>query len=119
MTLANNPRVAQNLGTMPHPYTVKDATHWISDLAKPRIRKQTFAITDRYSDEFLGGCGYRPCEKHENQVVIGYWLGEDHWGQGLAAEAAQALLDHAFEAENITSVWVTVACHKSSIKTCD
>lgn len=107
VTLANNPKVATNLGTMPHPYSAEDGRHWIEVLSRPVPRKMTFAITDRYTDVFLGGCGYRPCTNDEGQVDIGYWLGEPHWGQGLAAEAAQALIDHAFKFENVTAVWVS------------
>ena len=29
-------------------------------------------------------------------MELGYWLGEPFWGQGLATEAAGALLEHAF-----------------------
>ena len=73
---ANNPNVAENLGQMPYPYTKEDAAHWAETLAKPDVKKQTFAITDRFEDNFLGGCGYRPCELDEERVIVGYWLGE-------------------------------------------
>lgn len=106
--LANNSKVAENLGAMPHPYGEIDAEHWVYTLAKPGERAQTFAVTDRYSDEFMGGCSYRPCGVHEGQVSIGYWLGEEYWGQGFAAEASQTLIDFAFENETINTVWVSV-----------
>jgi len=106
--LANNPRVAKNLGAMPHPYSKKDALLWINMLSKPAERQRSFAITDRYGDDFLGGCGYRPFDEQDAAVSIGYWLGEPHWGQGLAAEAAQAVIDHAFDFEPINTVWVSV-----------
>jgi RimJ/RimL family protein N-acetyltransferase len=38
-------------------------------------------------DEVRDGCG-----------ELGYWLGEPYWGQGLASEAAEALLRFAFDA---------------------
>ena len=106
--LADNEKVARNLGTMPHPYGVDDARYWINVLSKTAPLKRTFAITDRLTDEFMGGCGYRPSADHPRQVEIGYWLGERYWGQGFAAEAAQALIDHAFENEAVDTVWVTV-----------
>jgi len=64
---ANNPNVAKNLGQMPHPYTHEDAAHWAEMLAKPSTRRQTFAVTDRFEDNFLGGCGYRPCDLDEER----------------------------------------------------
>ena len=105
---ANNPKVAENLSQMPHPYTMRDAAHWTDVLAKPAVRQQTFAITDRYLDKFLGGCGYRPDQQDVNRVVIGYWLGEPFWGEGLAAEATQAIIDHAFDNEEISAVVASV-----------
>ncbi|MEP1442325.1 MAG: GNAT family protein [Hyphomicrobiales bacterium] len=104
---ANNANVAKNLGQMPHPYTHTDAAHWADVLAQPSIKKQTFAITDRFEDKFLGGCGYRPDEMDEQRVIVGYWLGEPFWGSGIAAEATQAIIDHAFRNEEITSVVAT------------
>lgn len=103
--LANNPNVARNLGQMPHPYGLPDAAHWAEVLAQPAQRKQTFAITDRFEDKFLGGCGYRPDESDLRRVVLGYWLGEPFWGNGLAAEASHALIDHAFEHEDIDAIF--------------
>ena len=28
---------------------------------------------------------------------MGYWIGEEYWGQGLVVEACQELIKHAFE----------------------
>ena len=104
---ANNPNVARNLGQMPYPYTLDDAAHWAEVLAKPSVRRQTFAVTSRFEDDFLGGCGYRPCELDEERVVVGYWLGEPFWGNGIAAEATQAIIDYAFKTEDIKAVAAT------------
>ncbi len=29
-------------------------------------------------------------------LMLGYWLGRPHWGDGLATEAAQAMIDAGF-----------------------
>lgn len=106
--LANNPRIARNLGKMPHPYTVENAEYWINRASKAGPKLRTFAITGRYDDGFLGGCGYRPVEGNPDHVTLGYWLGEPYWGQGIAAEAAQAVIDLAFEIEDISCIEVSV-----------
>ena len=41
-------------------------------------------------DQLIGGIGIGFGE-------IGYWLAEEHWGQGYGSEAARAMTDHAFE----------------------
>ena len=30
-------------------------------------------------------------------MELGYWVGEQYWGQGLAVEASRAVVAHAFE----------------------
>ncbi|MEM8796805.1 MAG: GNAT family N-acetyltransferase [Pseudomonadota bacterium] len=115
VALANDVAVSNNLGTMPYPYRREDGLHFIDHLSVPGPQRRMFAITDRYSDRFMGGCGYRPIEEHPDRLGIGYWLGKAYWGQGLAAEAAQALIDHAFTSEDIGEIWATVriANHQS------
>ena len=41
----------------------------------------------------------------EDECELGYWLGKPFWGQGIAVEAAQALLYHAFEDLGMRAVW--------------
>lgn len=35
---------------------------------------------------------------------IGYWIGQPHWGNGYAPEAAQALIDHAFTTTPLVAI---------------
>ena len=30
-------------------------------------------------------------------VELGYWIGEEYWGQGLVAEACKPIIKHLFE----------------------
>lgn len=46
---------------------------------------------------FLGWCGLFPLE-HSGLIEIGYRYVAAAWGQGIASEAARALLDHGFRA---------------------
>ena len=41
----------------------------------------------------------------EDECELGYWLGKPYWGQGLIPEAAEALLQYAFESLNMRAVW--------------
>jgi RimJ/RimL family protein N-acetyltransferase len=78
----------------PHPYTHDHAVEWVDIAAKsaPSI----FLAID-LEGEAVGGVGVigrDGMEIHTGQ--FGYWLGEPHWGKGLATVCAQALKDHAF-----------------------
>jgi ribosomal-protein-alanine N-acetyltransferase len=52
--------------------------------------------------DVIGFAGLRPTETDEVELL--YALLPAHWGQGLATEAARAVLDHAFAALPLTHV---------------
>jgi [ribosomal protein S5]-alanine N-acetyltransferase len=91
---ASNRKVWRNLTEMfPHPYTEADADHWLS-IANQSSRSIRFAI--EFEGAAVGGAGVIAGEgiaRHTGQ--FGYWLGEAHWGKGIATAAARALADHA------------------------
>ncbi|HKR12078.1 MAG TPA: GNAT family N-acetyltransferase [Pyrinomonadaceae bacterium] len=96
---ANNKNVWLNLrDRFPHPYTLTDARHWLDSVVglKPETN---FAIA--VVDEAVGGIGYtvQPDVGHRS-AEIGYWLGEDFWGRGIATEALIAVTEHAFAAND-------------------
>lgn len=95
-TLINDRRVSENMATIPHPYTLKDARSFIANAAG----KPLFVIT-RADGRLIGGggIGLRP-RGHE----IGYWIGVPYWGNGYATEAARALVDHAFRDLDLTEL---------------
>jgi ribosomal-protein-alanine N-acetyltransferase len=47
------------------------------------------------TDEFVGCAGLRP--QKENVLEMGYHLRARFWGQGLATEAASAVIEYAFD----------------------
>ena len=49
----------------------------------------------------IGTCGYKGAPKENQQVEIGYEIAEKYQGKGYATEAASALINRAFEFENI------------------
>ncbi|WP_028775083.1 GNAT family N-acetyltransferase [Shewanella waksmanii] len=55
-----------------------------------------WAIRDKFTQQFLGGCGVNHFEPQRHVAVIGYELMPQAWGQGLATEALQAVIDYLF-----------------------
>jgi RimJ/RimL family protein N-acetyltransferase len=100
---ANNRKVWLNLrDAFPHPYTLADARRWIraARSAKPRTN---FAIV--VGGSAAGGIGLRLREDvHSRSAEIGFWLGEDHWGRGIATEAVRAVTNHAFRAFDLCRI---------------
>lgn len=92
---ANNRKVWINLrDRFPHPYTPADARNWL-DIVVGVSPETNFAID--VDGEAVGGIGFTV--QHDvahRSAEIGYWLGEEFWGRGIATEALIAVTDHAF-----------------------
>lgn len=85
----NNFAVARWLGPVPFPYGETDAHHWLGSLPAEQVPLDcNFAID-------LHGHGLVGCISHRDE--IGYWLAEPFWGQGLATEAAAAVIAWHFD----------------------
>ena len=54
-----------------------------------------WAVERRDDGRFLGDCGLQPLEHKGPEVELGYDLHPDVWGQGLATEAAVAVVEAA------------------------
>lgn len=94
--LANNAAVATMLSRMPYPYSKADAAEFVNKVTKLANGNFVYAITLKETGEFIGCCGLER-KTARGRLEIGYWIGEPHWGQGFATEAAHALVDLAFE----------------------
>jgi RimJ/RimL family protein N-acetyltransferase len=60
------------------------------------------------SGEFVGCCGLRPYPSGEPATTVyelGFHLRPQFWGQGLAMEAARAVIDHAFDSLSAASLF--------------
>jgi ribosomal-protein-alanine N-acetyltransferase len=93
---ANDRRVWLGLrDAFPHPYSLDDA-HGFIGRALEMSPRTLFAIeTD---ERVAGGIGYVLREDVERiGAEVGYWLGHQYWGRGIATAAVRLLTRHAFE----------------------
>lgn len=81
---ANNRKIWRNLTNIfPYPYTRELAEDWINRCVEGRAPVQGFAI--EINGEAAGSIGSMTLEDVRAQTrSVGYWLGEAHWGKGLA-----------------------------------
>lgn len=93
--MANNRRVAEMLARMPHPYGEAEARRFIAQAREPRRSGIVYALTVAESGAFIGCAGL---DGGAESLELGYWIGEEHWRNGYATEAAHALVDLAFRA---------------------
>ncbi len=93
---ANNEKIADNLADrFPHPYTLKDAKEWIKHCTEEAQKKTNFTI--EVGGEAAGGIEVKPDKEEKKYTgVLGYWLGEEHWGKGMISEAVNLVTNYAF-----------------------
>jgi ribosomal-protein-alanine N-acetyltransferase len=92
--------------SFPHPYTLAVAEHWVHR-GHIDFGGDNWAIA--LSGEAVGGCGVIPQDGPLRcNAEVGWWLAEEHWGQGIVTHVAQALVTRAFENPQITRVFAPI-----------
>ena len=62
-----------------------------------------WATIHKETGRFIGRCGLLPWTIDERQEVeVAYTIAREYWGQGLATEAAKAILNYGFEQLNLS-----------------
>ena len=105
--LINNKKILDMLmDRIPFPYTLADADFFI-DLKQEESPQSTFAIVDA-SDTILGVISLElKSDIYRYQAEVGYWIGEPHWGKGIATNAIRLITDYGFSELNLMRI---VAC---------
>ena len=104
--LAGQKIISDMTANIPHPYTEEMAMEWIGTHSEKFDHKSAviFAITIRGSDSIVGAVSF-PFLK-DGVAILGYWLGTDYWGKGIALEASQALIGYAKRELKVSKVEV-------------
>lgn len=107
---AGDRRVARYLIAVPSPYPVTLASRWIAGRLAwwSQGRGVTLAVCRRDSPgELIGTVSLRRYVR-DRRAELGYWLGADAWGQGIATEAAGALVDFGFSELGLARIYAHV-----------
>lgn len=77
-----------------------------------------WAVLEKESGKLIGSCGLSHTTLDgDDQIELGYRLGKEQWGKGLASEAASGALAHAFDTCMIdTVVGIVSPRHRASIR---
>ena len=101
---SKNPAVGINAGWKPHS-DMKESLQILTDFIN---NGNIWAIVDKLTNKMIGTVGLVDDAKINNPQVkmLGYALNENFWGQGIATEAARAILDYGFNKQNIAMISV-------------
>jgi [ribosomal protein S5]-alanine N-acetyltransferase len=93
----------------PHPYTRAAAEQWIAFTGAQDPSRDLAIDVD---GAVVGGIGLTPQEDvFRRSAEIGYWLGKDLRGRGIATDALRAMTDHAFSTFDLCRIFAGVFEH--------
>jgi [ribosomal protein S5]-alanine N-acetyltransferase len=103
---ANNRTVWLNLrDALPHPYTLDDARRWIDSLKEQNPVAYFAIVVDGLA---VGAIGLTTgSDILRRSAEIGYWLGEDYWGRGIATDAVHRVSEYGFTELGLLRIFAT------------
>jgi len=106
----NDRKVWRNLtDRIPHPYTLSDADEWLERQAKSRRENRIHNFAIEVAGEACGSIGIEPfSDLARRGAEIGYWLGREHWGAGIATRALTQLTEHIFAVTDLVRLQATI-----------
>lgn len=108
---ANNSRVSENLRDIfPFPYTLQDAEYFITNIAS---NSNNLILAFEIGGNAVGAIGIYP-DTNTKDAELGYWLGEQYWGRGMATEAVNAIVEYAFKTLPISRIHASVFEHNKA-----
>jgi len=114
--IANNKKIWNNVrDRLPYPYSKKDAKEWLA-LVKQQRTVTTFCV--EADGEMAGSVGFTMKEDvYRKSVEIGYFIGEEYWGKGIATEAIKQLIEYIQKNFDVVRIYAEVfEYNKASMK---
>lgn len=106
--------VTKWLAVVPHPYHLSDAEEFYAALSHSdkdtRWPGPYYVMAFKNDNAIIGSVGIRPSREPTPKIgekVLGYWLGQPYWGQGLMSEAVAAILDLSFQNPEVQIITAT------------
>lgn len=105
---ANDADVARYLrDVFPHPYGLADAQQYLSLVTDPASTELTVAI--EVGGEAAGSISLLfQTDISRRSAEIGYWLGRQFWGRGLATAAVRAVSEYGLAHFDLVRLYATV-----------
>ena len=95
----SDPEVVKYIPDAPRTYEeTKEELEWFLNGHPRHPELGLLATIYKESDQFIGRCGLLPCTiDNQSEVEVAFAFSKGYWGQGLATEVAQALIQYGFE----------------------
>ena len=102
----NNKKVWDNLrDALPYPYTSQDAAWFINFQQNDPLLTCYGIVVD---GEVVGNIGFTRSEDIERFTAeVGYYIGEDYWGQGIMSAALSVAVEDYFKTTEVVRLFAT------------
>lgn len=103
---AKNPNVGPIAGWPPH----ESVRHSLNVIETIFSKRETYAIVKKDTPIGCVGLLFHPDTNHwwgEGAAELGYWVGEEYWGNGYATEASEELIRRAFNDLGVERIYAS------------
>jgi ribosomal-protein-alanine N-acetyltransferase len=105
--LLDNKNIWDNLKDyIPHPYKIEDAD-WFINFSKNETKSKSFVI--EYDNQL---CGIITLNSQDDiyrlSGELGYWIGEEYWGKGIATKAIGLMINYGFTKMDLHRIFAGV-----------
>ena len=103
---SKEPNVGPNAGWKPH-VNIEETLQIIEEVFVGK--ENVFGIVLKDSEKMIGSIGLidDPRRNNSHAMMLGYAMSEHYWGKGLMTEAAQAIIERAFQELSIDIISCT------------
>lgn len=103
---------------VPYPMMLEQESKWYDSLASS-MDSYNFAIEDRITGIYIGGCGINNVDWKNSIALIGIFIGDkSFWNKGYGTDALNVLLKFIFEEMNVNKVKLNVYSFNPRAKRC-
>ncbi|HPP74099.1 MAG TPA: GNAT family N-acetyltransferase [Armatimonadota bacterium] len=105
--LINDPGIAANMLSLPHPYPANVLVPWILKCRESMEKRERFELTMvlKETGQAIGVCSLSRISWEHMNAELGYWLGRPYWGKGYMTEAVTRLVSAGFEVLGLERIY--------------
>lgn len=95
-------------------YSIETARDFVKTNLIEFAANNTFAAAVSLNEKIVGTIGLHHLDSTNKSVQIGYWLGKNAQGKGLATKCSRVLIDYAFRDMNLNRIQIN--CNVDNVK---
>ena len=106
-----NYNISKYLYEVPDPYSIQDALAFINkthndfeSLSALHLAIEYKGMSELRNNNypvFVGSIGLKNIDLINKKADLGYWIGQEYWGRGIATECVGLIIDYAFDSSDL------------------